>query len=77
MGYINSAKAAVNADLSSAEKAAIINRIEVEALSIRYMLIRIHSITTYDASVSAWKTHAASLGCYTYTERSLQDGNWT
>ena len=78
MGYIDSAKNAVNADtsLTDGEKAAMINRIEVEALSIRYMLVSLYSVTTYDASVSAWKTHAASLGCYTYLEGDDTDGNW-
>lgn len=78
MGYINSAKAAVNADvnLSADEKAGYIERIEVEALSIRYMLVSLHSVTTYDASVDAWKAHAASLGCYCYMEGSNINGNW-
>ena len=78
MGYINSAKSAVNADstLSDAEKAEYIERIKVEALSIRYMLVSLHGVTTYDASVAAWKTHAASLGCYCYIENSDADGNW-
>ena len=78
MGYINSAKNAVNNDnsLSTDEKTAMLNRIEVEALSIRYMLVSLHSVTTYDASVDAWKTHAASLGCYCYTENDNTDGNW-
>ena len=78
MGYINSAKDAVNNDgsLTADEKTAMVNRIEVEALSIRYMLVSLHSVTTYDASVSAWKTYAASLGCHCYTEGSSSDGNW-
>ncbi len=78
MGYINSAKDAVNNDgtLTATEKTAMINRIEVEALSIRYMLVSLHSETTYDASVADWKTHAASLGCHCYTEGSSSDGNW-
>lgn len=70
MGYIDNAKAAVNADasLTDEEKTAYIERIEVEALSIRYMLITLHSDKTYDASLTAWKTHAASLGCHTERE---------
>ena len=70
MGYIDNAKAAVNADasLTNDEKAAYIEHIEVEALSIRYMLIKLHGVTTYDASTSAWETHAASLGCVTTSE---------
>ena len=70
MGYIDNAKAAVNADasLTNDEKAAYIEHIEVEALSIRYMLIKLHGVTTYDASTSAWETHAASLGCVTISE---------
>lgn len=79
MGYINKAKLAVNEDTSLSsdeEKTAMLNRIEVEALSIRYMLVSLHGVTTYDASVSAWKTHATSLGCYCYTENDDTDGNW-
>ena len=71
MNYINQAKDAVNAaNISDAAKAAYIERIEVEALSIRYMLIFLHKNTTYDASESAWIAHAETLGCIAVGENA-------
>jgi len=70
MGHIDSAKQAVTADssISDAEKTVLLNNIDVEALSIRYMLIKLHGNETYDASISAWNTAAKALGCIALSE---------
>ena len=58
MSYINSAKSAVetaytNGEISLEEKNAYIDRITIESLSFRYLLVSIHGDNEYDRSLDA------------------------
>ncbi len=72
MGYIDAAKAAINADtsLTEAEKTELCNRVDLESLTIRYTLIEVFSTKTYDSSTSAFYQFAKSLGVTHYKEGS-------
>ncbi len=73
MGYIDSAKAAIDADtsLSDAEKTELKNRVDLESLTIRYTLIEVFETKTYDQSTSAFYQFAKSLGVTRSAEGTL------
>ncbi len=73
MGYIDSAKAAIDADttLSEAEKAELKARVDLESLTIRYTLIEKFGTKTYDQSTSAFYQFAKQLGVTRSDESTL------
>ncbi len=70
MGYIDSAKAAINADasLTADEKTELCDRVDLESLTIRYTLIEVFSSKTYDSSTNEFYQFAKSLGVTHYAE---------
>ncbi len=73
MGYIDSAKAAINADtsLTDEQKAELCNRVDLESLTIRYTLIEVFGTKTYDQSTSEFYQFAKSLGVTRSAEGTL------
>lgn len=67
MKTIDSAKAKVeaayeNGNLTATERDKLTERIDIESLTFRYILISLHGYTKYDKSVEDFKAYARSLG---------------
>lgn len=67
MKAIDSAKVKVeaaykNGDLSATERDKLMERIDIESLTFRYILISLHGYTKYDKSIDSFKAFARSLG---------------
>ena len=67
MKTIDSAKAKVeaayeNGSLTAMERDKLTERIDIESLTFRYILISLHGYTKYDKSVEDFKAYARSLG---------------
>ncbi len=64
MGYIESAKQAVERDssLSKAEKQVLLERIDIESLPVRWVLAKVFGNPRYDADLDAFYAFAKSLG---------------
>ena len=67
MKAIDSAKVKVeaaykNGDLSATERDKLMERIDIESLTFRYILVSVHGYTRYDKSIDTFKAFARSLG---------------
>ncbi len=64
MKYINNAKTAINNDssLTAEQKTELCKRVDLESLPARYVLLKVFSNTTYDASMEAFLQAAQTLG---------------